>query len=154
MTESPLKKASKSSKKARATAARLCAVQAVYQALQLKVPPESLLDEYKEFRAGMPIDGEEMVQPDGVLFSGLLKGITARWNDLQQMIAPRVKTQSVEPLLTAILVCGAYELMAHHDLDAPIIISDYLHVTHGFFEGQESRLVNGILDALAKEIRA
>ena len=154
MTESPLKKASKSSRKARSTAARLCAVQAVYQALQLKVAPDTLLEEYIQHRVGMELDGSEMVQPDGVLFTNLLKGVTVRWNDLQQLITPRLKSATVEPLITAILVCGAYELLTHHDIDAPIIISDYLHVTHGFFEGFESKLVNGVLDALAKELRS
>jgi N utilization substance protein B len=70
------------------------------------------------------------------------------------MITPRLNSRSLEPLLTAILVCGTYELLAHPEIDAPIIISDYLHVTHGFFEGSESKLVNGILDALAKEVRS
>jgi N utilization substance protein B len=60
----------------------------------------------------------------------------------------------VEPLLTSILACGTYELLAHHETDAPIIISDYLHITHGFFAGPESKMVNGVLDAIAKEIRS
>ena len=154
MTDSPLRKASKSSKKARLTAARLCAVQAVYQALQLKVSPATLLEEYIQHRAGMNVDGEEMVRPDGVLFTDILQGVTERWADLQQLITPRLKSATVEPLLTAILVCAAYELLAHPETDAPIIISDYLHVTHSFFEGSESKLVNGVLDALAKELRS
>ena len=143
----------KSSKKARSTAARLLSVQAVYQAIQLKVPPVSLMEEYLQHRAGMTIDDVEMVQADGVLFTGIIKGATERWGDLQQMIIPRLNGRTLEPLLTAILVCGTYELLAHPETDAPIIISDYLHVTHGFFEGSESKLVNGILDALARELR-
>lgn len=154
MTDSPLKKASRSSKKARLTAARLCAVQAVYQSLQLKVPPATLLEEYIQHRAGMAVDGEEMVRPDGVLFTDILQGVTERWADLQQLITPRLKSTAVEPLLTSILVCSAYELLAHPETDAPIVISDYLHVTHGFFEGSESKLVNGVLDALARELRS
>lgn len=154
MTESAQKKAAKSSRKARSTAARLLAVQAVYQGLQLKVPPATLMDEYTQHRAGMELDGNEMVQPDGVLFTGILKGVTERWADLQQLITPRLKDASVEPLMTAILLCGAYEILAHNDLDAPIIISDYLHVTHGFFEGSESKLINGVLDAVAKDLRS
>lgn len=144
----------KSSKKARSTAARLLAVQAVYQALQLKVPPASLMDEYLQHRAGMTVDDVEMVQPDGVLFTGIIKGATERWGDLQQMITPRLNARALEPLLTAILVCGTYELLAYPETDAPIIISDYLHVTHGFFEGSEAKLVNGVLDALARELRS
>ena len=154
MTESAHKKASKSSRKARQTAARLFAVQAVYQALQLKVSPASLLDEYIQHHVGMDLDGQEMVQPDGVLFTGIVKGVDERMTDLQQMIAPRLKNVAMEPLLAAVLLCGAYELLAHAEIDAPIIISDYIDVTHGFFEGAQPKLVNGVLDALAKEIRA
>lgn len=142
-----------SSKKARSTSARLLAVQAVYQALQLKVSPSSLKDEYLTHRAGMEVDDVRMIKPDGVLFTNILNGVTSRWADLQQMILPRLQGRSVEPLLTAILVCGSYELLAHPEIDAPIVISDYLHVTHGFFEGAEPKLVNGVLDAISKEIR-
>ncbi len=154
------KHAAKSSKKARSTAARLFAVQAVYQALQLKVPPASLLEEYTQHRIGMDLEGgdadiiQPMVQPDGVLFIGILKGVTDRWSDLQGLIMPRLSNPSIESLLTAILVCGTYELLTHHEVDAPIVIADYLHVTHGFFAGSESKLVNGVLDALAKELRS
>lgn len=154
------KHAAKSSKKARSTAARLFAVQAVYQALQLKVPPVSLMEEYTLHRVGMDLEGgdadvvQPMVQPDGVLFREILGGVTTRWNDLQQLITPRLTNPSIEPLLTAIMVCGTYELLAHHDIDAPIIIADYIHVTHGFFAGSESKLVNAVLDALAKELRS
>lgn len=155
MTDSIQKKAAKSSKKARSTAARLFAVQAVYQSLQLKVPPASLMDEYLQHRVGMDLhEGDEMVVPDGALFTDIIKGVTDKWNDLVPLIMPRLNNPSVEPLLTAILVCGTYELLAHAETDTPIIIADYLHVTHGFFAGSESKLVNGVLDALAKELRS
>lgn len=155
MTESIKQKAGKSSRKARLTAARLFAVQAVYQSLQLKVPPVSLLDEYLQHRVGMDLhEGDEMVVPDGTLFTDILKGVTDRWDDVMQLIAPRLTNTAMEPLLTAILVCGTYELLAQGETDTPIIIADYLHVTHGFFAGSESKLVNGVLDALAKELRS
>lgn len=155
MTESIKQKAAKSSRKARLTAARLFAVQAVYQSIQIKVTPASLVDEYQKHRIGMDLhEGDEMVVPDGVLFSEIMNGLTARWDDVMGLIAPRLNNTSMEPLLTAILACGAYEILAHGETDAPIIIADYLHVTHGFFEGSEPKLVNGILDALTKELRS
>lgn len=144
----------KGSLKARKTAARLFGVQAVYQALQNKVPPVSLYQEYMTHRVGMDLEDGEMVQPDDALFRSLLSGITERWGDLQQIIKPRVTVaHEIEPLLTSILICGAYELLAHHDVDSPIIITDYLDITSGFFEGSETKLVNAVLDGLAKELR-
>ena len=145
--------------KARKTAARLFAVQAVYQAIQNKEPPSKLHDEFITYRIGMNLDdtieGGNMVAPDQPLFRDILAGVTERWGDLQQIIQPRLKvSNTVEPLLTAILVCGTYELMAHHDIDAPIIISDYINITGSFFEASEPKLVNAVLDALSKELRS
>jgi len=153
------KTASRGSLKARKTAARLFAVQAVYQAIQNKEPPSKLHDEFITHRIGMNLDDTaddaQMVAPDQPLFRSILAGVTERWGDLQQIIMPRLRvTNDVEPLLTSILVCGAYELMAHHDIDAPIIISDYLNITSSFFESSEPKLVNAVLDALSKELRA
>lgn len=103
----------------------------------------------------MDLEDGKMVDPDQPLFRSILSGVTDRWGDLQQIIKPRLKVSNeVEPLLTAILVCGAYELLAHNEIDSPIIISDYLHITSGFFEGSETKLVNAVLDALSKELRS
>ncbi len=147
--------AGKGSLKARKTSARLFAVQAIYQAIQNKEAPSKLYDEYINHRIGMDLEDGQMVEPDQPLFQSLLSGVTARWGDLEQMIKPRLKaSHEIEPLLTAILICGAYELLAHQDIDSPIIISDYLNITSSFFEGSEAKLVNGVLDALSKELRA
>lgn len=145
--------------KARKTAARLFAVQAVYQAIQNKEPPSKLHDEFITYRVGMHLedigDAGQMIAPDQPLFRSILAGVTERWGDLQQIIQPRLKLpNTLEPLLTSILICGTYELMAHHDIDAPIIITDYINITASFFEFAEPKLVNAILDALAKELRA
>ncbi|HOO49869.1 MAG TPA: transcription antitermination factor NusB [Alphaproteobacteria bacterium] len=147
-------KSGKGSLKARKTAARLLAVQAVYQALQNQVPPASLYEEYILYRKGMEIDGEQMVEADVQMFQNLMSGVTDRWGDIQQLIKPRTeKIGKVENLLASILICGAYEILAHTKIDTPIIINDYLNITVGFFDGNEPKLVNGILDALAKEVR-
>jgi len=145
---------SKGSLKARKTAARLFAVQAVYQAIQNKQPPSALHDEFITHRIGMDLEDGVMISPDQPLFRDILSGVTERWGDLQQMITPRLKiNHDIEPLLTAILVCGTFELLAHQTIDAPIIISDYLNITSSFFESSEPKLVNAVLDALSKELR-
>ena len=147
--------AAKGSIKARKTAARLFAVQATYQAIQNKQPPVTLYDEFMTHRVGMDVEEGAMLPPDNPLFRDILSGVSERWGDLQQMIVPRLKVaKDIEPLLTAILVCGAYELLAHQDIDAPIIISDYMNITNSFFDSSEPKLVNAVLDGLAKEIRS
>ncbi len=162
MNLTPPKK-SDSSRAARNTAARLLAVQAVYQAIQLHVPPASLIDEFLKHRVGMDLnaadsDGSDpafMVVAEDHIFKSIMAGVTERWADLQHMITARVKDNpSGEPLLAAIMICGAYEILAHHDVTTGIIIGDYLDITHGFYTGSEPKLVNAVLDGIAKELRA
>lgn len=147
-------KSGKGSLKARKTAARLLGVQAVYQALQNNTSPAALYEEYIRFRSGMELEEGHFVEAEPQMFQSLVSGVTERFADLQQIIRPRVQQGGqVEPLLTAILLCGTYELLVHQDIDKPIIIADYLDITAGFFEQNEPKLVNGILDAIAKEVR-
>lgn len=150
--------AKKSSKKARATAARLAAVQAIYQQIENDQSAASVVGEYMDHRFGRPVDGEEMIVPDGALFRMIVKGVEERRDDLSHVIAtnmkrPEAHMKGVDPLLQAIFLCGGYELLAHHEIDGPIIISDYLHVTHAFYDQGESKLVNAILDRLQKAFR-
>lgn len=142
------------SKKARATSARLFSVQAVYQALQNQQSPISLVDEYLQHNIGMDLEDGEMVTPDEVLFKSILSGVSNRSEDLSDILKLRQSSAEMDLLLKSILLCGIYEIIGHPDIDAPIIISDYLNVTHGFYAGAEPKLVNGILDAVAKEKRS
>jgi N utilization substance protein B len=145
------------SKIARASAARLAAVQAVYQVLSNNQSAESVISEYRLHRLGKPVDGQEFVTPDGVLFEMVVRGVYDRMNALEDMIVAALqksnKTKPSEPLLMAILLCGAFELLDNQDVDAPVILSDYLNVTHAFYEQGESRLVNAILDSVKSVIR-
>lgn len=143
----------KGSKKARATAARLASVQAVYQMDANQQRASSVIEEFLLFRAGMEIDGEEMVPPDGALLRQIVKGVESRRSELNPLVSERLGGKEVEPLLQAILLCGAYEILSHHDIDIPIIISDYLHVTNAFYEGKEAKLINAVLDGLANILR-
>ncbi|MCB9991323.1 MAG: transcription antitermination protein NusB [Rhodospirillales bacterium] len=156
-------KASESSQIARYSAARLAAVQAIYQQKSTDQSISSLIEEYKAYRLGQPVDDQAMVLPDGVLFEKIVRGVADRKEDLRGIVDTFYGAQkdvkvidsalSVEPLLDSILLCGTYELMAHHETDAPIIISDYINVAHAFYEGGEPRLINGLLDKIRQALR-
>jgi len=134
--------------------ARLGAVQALYEASQNKKEVELLVNEYLEHRVSMEIEGEEVVQMDGALFKKTLNGAYNNAKDIEDIIHQNyAKDKDIEPLLKSILLCGGYELMAHQDIDAAIIINDYVNITHSFYEKSESSLVNGILDAVKKAMR-
>ncbi len=154
------KQKSKGSKKARSSAARLAAVQTVYQ---MRTSNQSALEAARVFLdhyAGMSIEGERLLEPDTELYSKIVQGVENRLDDLQTLLIQSMKNSDedidsykkrpIEPLLEAILLCGIFELMAHKEIDTPIIISDYLNVTHAFYEKSELGLVNALLDRLAR----
>lgn len=140
-------------------AARLMAVQAVYQmAMNYEAAP-LVVNEYLGLRTGMDVDGEKLIAPDESLFRDIVLGVAERADDLGAIVSanrPAREGQAPqnEPLLNAVLMCGAYELLAHHDIDFPIVISSYVDVAKAFFTGHEPGLINGILDSFRKVTRA
>lgn len=128
------------------SAARLGAVQAVYQMIMNDQQGMSVVGEFTSHRPE---------KRDPSLFSDIVCGVELRRGDLEALLAGAAqKSQTQEPLLQAVLLCGAYELLAHKDIDAPVIISEYLNVAHAFFDQGESKLINGILDKVKSIVRA
>jgi len=143
------------SQKIKNLTARLSAVQALYQASQNKQPLNALIEEYLEHRVSMEVDGEEVVQMDGALFKRIVEGVYARSAELEGVIVQNTKNQAarMESLLKSILLCGIFEIMAHDEVDSPILINDYLNISHSFYGDGEVSLVNGVLDTVAKSFR-
>jgi N utilization substance protein B len=155
--ERPAVKQSAGSAKAKKTAARLAAVQVLYQMRLNNQDAASALREYAAHRSGFNLDGDVLVPPDKELMSDIVNGVQSRWGDIENIVTGALaagKKGEVEPLLESILRAGVYEILAHGDIDTGIIIHDYLSVTAGFYEGPEIKLVNGILDKVAKTVRA
>lgn len=133
---------------------RLMAVQACYQMFHNKKPPGELVQEYLE--EGLRIDGkgEELANPNG----GLFKKIVLNLHDCREEIEAitnghTLHLKEVEPLLRSILLCGVCELLEHTKTDSALIVNDYLNVTHEYYPKAQVSLVNGILDAVAKNLR-
>jgi N utilization substance protein B len=144
----------KPSSKAKKLAARLRAVQAVYQASQNHQNLRAACEEFLLHRCEMDVEGVALVPPDGALLKKILYGIADRKEELEAIIDAHTSAadkmeRRIEPLLRAVLLCGCYELMCKED-DAPIVINDYLNVAHTFFERGEIGLINGVLDSMAK----
>ncbi len=141
-----------SSQNTRNSAARLAAVQALYQIKANAEPVALVIEEYRQHRLGKALDDVETVQPDSLLFERILKGVSQHAETVHEMLAAALtkdgqqKAVPAEPLLNSILSCGAYELMSHQDIDAPILIDDYLNITHAFYDQGEHKLVNAVLD--------
>ena len=65
----------------------------------------------------------------------------------------KARDRVIEPLLQSIFLCGAFEAMAHQAIDFPIIINDYLDITHAFYEGHEAKLTNALLASIGQTVR-
>lgn len=144
---------------AKALSARLCAVQAVYQIMQNETPANDVLQQYLDNADKMEIDGEKLVTPNGALLKKILLGVEEKAIDLEGILAANYQPEkeekpNLEPLLQSILLCASYELLSHQEIDSPILINDYLNVTHSFYEKGEVSLVNGILDSVSNTIRS
>ncbi len=149
-------KLNEGSAKARRSAARLAAVQVLYQSdLNDQNPTEAMRD-FLQHRNGFEFDGDIFVPADPELLEKIIYGVVDRRENLNQMIAAQLAKkdkEKTEPILNAILMAATYEVMAHHDIDAPIIISDYMNVAHAFYEDGAPKMINAILDTLAKSLR-
>ncbi|MEM8833428.1 MAG: transcription antitermination factor NusB [Pseudomonadota bacterium] len=143
------------SAKARKSSARLMAVQAVYQMHKNDQSAKEVVREYFDHRIGMEVDGQRMVSADREHFSNTVQGVAENFDQLQEMVVKNRSRDTLtnEPLLNALFLCGAYELMLRSDIDYPIIISDYVHVAQAFFDESESGLVNAVLDSIRKTTR-
>lgn len=149
------KLANHGSKKAQSSAARLAAVQAVYQMDGNAQTAPSVVREFVDFRLGQPVEGEAMVTPDRESFTRIVSGVAERREDLDHMITATMgRERPPEPLIRAILLCGAWELLARGEIDAPVIVSDYLHVTDAFYDVGEKKLINAVLDKIATNLRS
>lgn len=150
-------KKSEGSAKAKKTAARLAAVQVLYQMRLNNQDAKSAVREYISHRSGFNLDGDVLVPADEELLESIIMGLAERWSDVDDIVTAALavrKKGEVETLLESILRAGAYELLAHGSTDAGIIINDYMNVTNGFYEGPEVKLVNAVLDKIAKTVRS
>jgi len=149
-------KKNEGSAKAQKTAARLAAVQVLYQMRLNNQEAKSAVQEFIDTRIGFDLDGDKFVPADKDLLTDIVMGVTKRWTDVDVILAKALadgKKGEVETLLESILRCGIFELMEHGKVDTGVIINDYINVTVGFYEGKEPKIVNAILDKVAKAVR-
>ena len=139
------------------SAARLAAVQALYQHEMEGTPLPRLLKEFHDHRLGATIEDAEYHAAERDFFDDLVTGVHARQGDIDKLISGRLaEGWSLERLdrpMRAILRAGAYELIARADVPLGSVISEYVDVAHAFYDKRESGFVNGLLDAIAKEAR-
>jgi len=139
------------------SAARLAAVQALYQ---MDLSGKGIIDALAEFEAfwiGREIEGITFQPAESEFFRSILSGVVKEQRAIDLKVDAALSSgwplRRVEAVLRAILRAGAYELMFRKDVPARVVISEYVDVAHGFYGDDEPGLVNAVLDAIGHEVR-
>ena len=139
------------------SAARLAAVQALYQQEMEKTPLPTLLHEFHHHRLGATIEGVEYADAEVDFFDDVVAGVDARREELDGLIAKRLPADwplhRLDRPMRQILRAGAYELAARIDVATGSVISEYVDVAKAFYDRKEAGFVNAVLDAVAKDVR-
>ncbi len=139
-------------------AARLAAVQALYQMEVTKKGLNEIFAEFEAYWIGQEVEGEQYKPAEVAFFRAILQGVLDDQLEIDQITDEALQRgwplKRVEAVLRAVLRCGTYELMHRGDVPARVVITEYADVAGAFFDREEVGLVNGVLDALAHRLRA
>lgn len=143
------------------SAARLAAVQALYQFEMEATPIAILLDEFHVHRLGGEVDPDiddaQYLEAETAFFDDVVRGVIARRDEIDGVLSEKLaqgwRIERIDRTMLQILRAGAWELMARADVPTGSAISEYVDVAHAFFDAREAKFVNGVLDAVAKAVR-
>jgi len=144
------------------TLSRVAAVQALYQSEQGAQNPESVIDQFVRHRIGDTpghggLSDGHLTEADVPLFARIVRTATQQQDTLDTMLAAALPETwplaRIDPVLRAIMRAGGAELWMADGPPVKVVINEYLDVAHGFFDGDEPRMANGVLDRLAHLLR-
>lgn len=139
------------------SAARLAAVQALYQQEMEGTATPTLLHEFHAHRFGATIDDATLIDAEMDFFDDIVRGVLARREEIDRLVTARLaegwKLERLDRSMRAIVRAGSYELLARPDVAVGTVINEYLDVAHAFFDEKEVKFVNGLLDGIAKDVR-
>jgi N utilization substance protein B len=144
------------------SAARLAAVQALYQQHMEATALAKLLDEFHQHRLGGTIDDDafddaEYAAAEVPFFDDIVRGVEARRDEIDDILAGKLAAgwtiARLDKAMLQVLRAGTYELLARPDVPVAAAISEYVDVAKAFFDDGQAKFVNGILDAVAKAVR-
>jgi N utilization substance protein B len=139
-------------------AARLAAVQALYQMDIGGAGVLEIVAEYEAHRLGHEIDGEQYRPADAAWFKAVVSGVVENQRALDPVIRASLTEDwplsRLDATLRAILRAGAWELSSKKDVPVAVIVTEYVDVARAFFEEDEPKIVNAVLDRLARKFRA
>jgi N utilization substance protein B len=137
--------------------ARLAAVQALYQ---MDIVGAGLLEiaaEYEAYRLGKEVDGTVYREADAQWFRAILSGVVEHQKEIDPVIGQSLTEDwplsRLDSTLRAILRAGVYELMKRADVPVAVIVSEYVDIAKAFYDEDEPKLVNAVLDRVARRVR-
>ena len=137
------------------SAARLAAVQALYQHQMEATPLNRLLDEFHQHRLGAEIEEVQFAAAETAFFDDIVKGVDARRDEIDLLLSAKLAQgwtlARIDKTMLQILRAGTYELIARADVSKATAISEYVDVAKAFFDDREAKFVNGVLDAVARD---
>lgn len=139
------------------SAARLAAVQALYQREMAGGTIPGLLTEFHTHRLGQRIEDAEYRAADAPFFDDLVAGVAARGDEIDALITADLAEgwalARLDRPMRGLLRAGVFELIARPDVPVATVIDEYMDVAHAFYDAREAGFVNGLLDAVARRVR-
>lgn len=139
-------------------AARLAAVQALYQMDVGRQTLEDTLAQFDVHHLGREIEGEQYLPADADFFRQIVRGVIRSQLDIDPSIdnalTPEWPMPRIDATLRAILRAGAFELMRRRDIPAGVVITEYVDIAKAFYDDDAPGMVNGVLDAIARQAAA
>ena len=139
-------------------AARLAAVQALYQMDIGGAGVLEIVAEYEAHRLGQEIDGETYLKADASWFRSIVSGVVREQTRLDPLIGAALQDDwalsRLDSTVRAILRAGVFELVDRKDVPVAVIVTEYVEIARAFFDDDEPKLVNAVLDRIAKQVRS
>lgn len=139
------------------SAARLAAVQALYQIEASGSVALIVVQEFVEHRFGETIDDSQYSKADSDFFSDIVLGVDKWAGKIDEHIKANLSSdwnmERIESVARAVLRAGTYEIIARPDVPKSVIINEYVDVSKAFFEDGTPGFVNGVLDKIASDVR-
>ena len=139
-------------------AARLAACQALYQMDVTGKGLNEIFAEFESFWIGQEVEGEQYKPAEIAFFRDIMTGVLEDQEALDRLVDANLQRgwplRRIEALMRAILRAGCYELKKRKDVPARVVIAEYVDVAGAFFDREESGMINAVLDALARLLRA
>jgi transcription antitermination protein NusB len=139
-------------------AARLAAVQALYQMDIAGTGSTEILAQFESHWIGREVEGNQYLPAEAAFFREVVNGVVREQRSLDPLIdavlAATWPLKRIEAILRAVLRAGAFELGHRSDVPARVVVAEYVDVANAFVDREETGMVNAVLDQLARKLRA